>query len=38
MKMSHEYFIEFQKQMQSYNDTELISNLQQNVAEIHWYY
>ena len=32
MKTSHEYFVEFQKQLQSYNDTELISRFNAEVG------
>jgi hypothetical protein len=32
MKTSQEYFVEFQKQLQSYNDTELISRFNEEVG------
>ena len=32
MKTSHEYFVEYQKQLQSYNDTELISRFNAEVG------
>jgi hypothetical protein len=32
MKTSHEYFVEFQKQLQSYNDTELINRFNAEVG------
>jgi hypothetical protein len=32
MKTSHEYFVEFQKQLESYDDTELISSFNSEVG------
>ena len=32
MKTSHEYFVEFQKQLESYDDTELISRFNAEVG------